>query len=132
MNKYYLLAICVATATISHAQAIITNNYKTTDTTIRHLKIERAFVYTPDTAWLYSHQSSITHFKDRFIAIWSNGLVGEDQPGQRVVFSVSKDFFHWTKPRVLSNPSRYKKDTLNVLTAAGFHQFNDTLVAYYG
>jgi len=33
---------------------------------------------------------------------------------------------------VLAAPSVYKDDTLNVLTAAGFYQFNDTLVAYYG
>ncbi len=56
----------------------------------------------------------------------------EDAPGQRVVFATSNDFHHWSKPRTLAVPSVYNKDTSNVLTAAGFHQFGDTLVAYYG
>ena len=51
---------------------------------------------------------------------------------KRVAFSTSKDFVHWSKPQVLAAPSVYKDGTLNVLTAVGFHQFNDTLVAYYG
>lgn len=127
---FIFLAACPLTRL--QGQAIITNTYNSNDATIPHLNIERSFVYVPDTTWLYSHHPSITRFKNKFIAIWSNGLIGEDQPGQRVVFSVSKDFFHWSKPRVLSNPSIYKKDTLNILTAAGFNQFNDTLVAYYG
>src|SRR5262249_40074317 len=52
-------------------------------------------------------------------------------PGQRVAFSISKDFKNWTKIRALAIPS-FTRDTQNVLTAAGFNQFNDTLVAYYG
>ena len=112
-------------------QTGIRNNYST-QTQVPHLKIERQMVYRPDTTWMYSHHASIVHFRNLFIAMWSNGLTGEDQPGQRVMFSTSKDFFKWTKPRVLANPSRYKDDTLNILTAAGFHQFEDTLVAYYG
>ena len=64
--------------------------------------------------------------------MWSNGMKDEDSPGQRVVFSVSKDFRKWTEPAVLSDPGVYMDDTLNVLTAAGFHQFRDSLVAYYG
>ena len=89
-------------------------------------------IYQPDTAWMYSHHASITHFKNKFIAIWSNGMIDEDKPGQRVVFATSKDFFNWSKPKVLANPSVYSGDTLNVLTAAGFNQFKDTLVAYFG
>src|SRR5262245_23418006 len=113
-----------------YASAQITNNYHS-DKNISRLMIERSMIYTPDTSWLYNHHASITHFKNMFIAMWSDGMKDEDKPGQRVVYAVSKDFYHWSKPVVLANPSVYKNDTLNVLTAAGFHQFNDTLVAYY-
>jgi len=113
------------------AQTAIRNNY-VSETDVPHLEIERAMIYVPDTSWMYSHHASITHFKNKFIAIWSNGIIDEDKPGQRVAFSTSKDFVHWSKPQVLAAPSVYKDDTLNVLTAAGFYQFNDTLVAYYG
>lgn len=112
-----------------HAQ--VTNNYASVKG-IKKLAIERSMIYTPDTAWLYNHHASITHFKNYFIAMWSDGMKDEDQPGQRVVFSLSKDFKSWSSPATLAVPSLYNGDTMNVLTAAGFHQFNDTLVAYYG
>ncbi|WP_202552045.1 exo-alpha-sialidase [Ginsengibacter hankyongi] len=111
--------------------APIKNTY-TSEDGIPHLIIERKMIYHPDTAWLYNHHASITHLKNLFIAIWSDGMIDEDKPGQRVFFAVSKDFFHWSAPQVFANPGVYKNDTLNVLTAAGFHQFNDTIVAYYG
>lgn len=114
------------------AQAPEIRNIYEADTALPRLAIQRAMVYAPDTAWLYNHHASITRFKGRFIACWSNGLIDEDQPGQRVVFAVSKDFFHWSAPKVLAEPSIYHKDTANILTAAGWHVFGDTLVAYYG
>ena len=112
-------------------QKDIRNNY-VSSTDLPHLRIERSMIYVPDSAWLYSHHPYVTYFKNNFIAIWSNGFKDEDKPGQRVVFSVSKDFFHWSVPAVLALPSLYNKDTANILTAAGFYIFNDTLVAYYG
>ncbi len=111
--------------------SLIRNNY-ITEKNIPHLSVERSMIYVPDTSWMYSHHSSIVHFKNKFIAIWSNGMIDEDAPGQRVAFSSSTDFIHWSKPQVLASPSLYIDDTLNVLTAAGFHQYHDTLVAYYG
>lgn len=89
-------------------------------------------IFTPDSKWMYSHHASVTHFKKKFIAIWSNSMKNEDAAGQRVVFSTSTDFIHWSVPKVLALPSVYNKDTLNVLTAAGFHQYKGELVAYFG
>jgi hypothetical protein len=111
--------------------ARIYNRYKSA-AGLPHLQIERSFIYTPQQAWMYSHHPHITRFKDHFIATWSNGMIDEDASGQRVVFSVSKDFFHWSAPQVLAEPSAYNDTLFNVLTAAGFHQHKDTLVAYYG
>jgi hypothetical protein len=108
----------------------IRNNYSS-EKGLVHLSVERAMIYVPDTNWLYSHHPSVTYFKNKFIAIWSNGYKDEDNPGQRVVLSVSKDFYHWSPIRALAVPS-FTKDTQNVLTAAGFHQYHDTLIAYYG
>ncbi len=108
----------------------IRNNYQT-EAGVPRLKIERSMIYSPDKEWLYNHHPSIIHFKDQFIAIWSNGLVDEDSPGQRVVYATSTDFVHWSKPEVLASPQKFK-DTLTVLTAAGLYQYKGTLVAYYG
>jgi hypothetical protein len=108
----------------------INNNYQT-EAGVRHLSIQRSMIYSPDKEWLYNHHPSIIHFKDQFIAIWSNGLIDEDSPGQRVVYATSKDFTHWSAPAVLAAPVKVN-DTLTVLTAAGLYQYKGILVAYYG
>ncbi len=113
-------------------QPIVRNNYSTPPGLPR-LKTERFMIYKPaDGQWMYAHHPSVIHFKNLFITIWSNGRKDEDAPGQRVVFSTSRDFSHWSAPAPLATPSIYSGDTLNVLTAAGFHQYGDTLIAYYG
>ncbi|UOE46901.1 exo-alpha-sialidase [Mucilaginibacter sp. SMC90] len=115
----------------SNAQTVpISNNYQT-ETGVPKLNIERSMVYSPDKEWLYNHHASIIHFKDRFVAIWSDGMTDEDSPGQRVVYAISKDFKHWSPLKVLASPGKIN-DTLTVLTAAGFYQYKGTLVAYYG
>ena len=122
-----LLLICSLGFSQSPA---ISNNYQT-KAGIPHLKIERSMIYTPGKSWLYNHHSSIIHFKDKFIAIWSEGIKDEDAPGQRVVYASSADFFHWSAPKPLASPAKVN-DTLTVLTAAGLYQYKGTLVAYYG
>lgn len=129
-NRIVGILFLLAVSNVCFSQNILNNYHQ--DTNLQHLNIERSMVYIPGTDWLYSHHASITHFKNQFIAIWSNGYKDEDKPGQRVVFATSTDFVHWSQPQVLANPSVWAGDTMNVLTAAGFHQFNDTLVAYYG
>ncbi len=132
-QKLLINMLFLFTTTTIHAQQNgIRNNYHT-DSAIPVLKIQRSMVYTPKETWLYSHHPSIVFFKNKLIAIWSNGMKDEDAPGQKVVFSIGDEkFSHWTEPRTLAIPSSWNGDTLNILTAAGFHQFHDTLVAYYG
>lgn len=89
-------------------------------------------IYIPEQQWMYSHHPYITWYRGRYVAAWSNGMKDEDNPGQRVAFSTSLNFREWTTPQVLAAPSVYCGDTLNILTAVGFHTFNDTLIAYYG
>ncbi|MDO3627313.1 exo-alpha-sialidase [Mucilaginibacter sp. BT774] len=112
-------------------QTRISNNYRDT-TGLKHLKVERSMIFSPEKEWLYNHHPAITLFKGKLIAIWSDGMIDEDSAGQRVVFSVSNDFKKWSAPQELAYPSKAANGVSNVLTAAGFHQFNDTLVAYYG
>jgi hypothetical protein len=126
----FTLSLIFICSTANSQIPTIRNNYQT-DAGIRHLNIERSMIYSPDKEWLYNHHPSIIHFKDKFIAIWSNGLIDEDSPGQRVVYAESKDFAHWSKPSVLASPVKVN-DTLTVLTAAGLYQYKGLLVAYYG
>lgn len=64
----------------------ITNDYH--PETIRpKLPVERVYLYLPEREWTYSHHQSITFYRGRFYAIWSNGRVNEDDPGQRVLIN---------------------------------------------
>lgn len=124
--------LITAVCNIARAQQKnISNNYKD-ETGLPHLVIERSIIYSPAKDWLYNHHAAIIEFKGKLIAIWSNGIIDEDSPGQRVVFSVSKDFKHWLVPGILAEPSKASNNLPNVLTAAGLYKYNDTLVAYYG
>ena len=130
--KSIIPALLIFIASTAYGQPVdIRNNYRDT-TNLPHLKIERSMIFSPEREWLYNHHPAITAFKGKLIAIWSDGMIDEDSPGQRVVFSISKDFKKWSAPQELASPSKGSKGIFNVLTAAGFYQFNDTLVAYYG
>ncbi len=94
-------------------------------------KVESVLIYQPTTEWTYSHHQSLTFFKGRFYAIWSNGRKDEDAPGQRVLLASSADFRNWTTPKPLVD-SVTEQGVERVLTAAGFHQHEGTLVAYFG
>ena len=95
-------------------------------------KVESVLIYQPINEWTYSHHQSITFFKGRFYAIWSNGREHEDKPGQRVLMATSLDFNTWTAPRPLVDSVKDEQGVERVLTAAGFHQYDTTLVAYFG
>ncbi|TMV46868.1 hypothetical protein FE783_24840 [Paenibacillus mesophilus] len=97
------------------------------------LHVETVSIYKPagEFAWSYSHHAHLAFFKGSYYAIWSNGKVNEDDVGQRVLMAVSDDFLHWSTPRPLIDTTRGVHSDL-VLTAAGFHQHEGTLVAYYG
>lgn len=109
---------------------LITNCYD--PYTVRpKLPVERVGLYRPEREWTYSHHASITFYKGRFYAIWSNGYEHEDYPGQRVLIASAADFDHWTTPAPLIGPLQGQHSEL-VLTAAGFHQHDGTLIAYFG
>lgn len=128
----FLFVICLFLSLLNtHAQTLVIRNNYQTEAGVPKLTIERSMIYSPDKEWLYNHHASIIHFKDRFVAIWSNGMIDEDSPGQRVVYATSKDFKHWSALKTLATPGKVN-DTLTVLTAAGLYQYKGTLVAYYG
>jgi hypothetical protein len=68
-------AICTGMA--QHSD--IHNSYHLADTP--RLVIQRAMIYSPTTDWLYNHHASVTKFRGRLIAIWSDGRTDEDAPG---------------------------------------------------
>lgn len=110
--------------------SLITNCYDPGADRTR-LPVESVFLYQPKEDWTYSHHASINFYQGRFYAIWSNGRDHEDYPGQRVLIASSSNFSDWTEPQPLVGSLMGKHSEL-ILTAAGFHQYESTLTAYYG
>ena len=80
-----------------------------------------------DDSYKFCHHPNLVVFRDKLHCMWSNGIVGEDLSGQRILFSKSSDGLTWTEPIVLTDHQQGK----GICVAAGFHVFEDTLVAYY-
>lgn len=78
--------------------------------------------------WSYSHHASLGAFRGKLYAMWSNGMTNEDHPGQRVLFSVSEDGENWSEPKLLMSPCPEEA----VLTAGGFYDNGEKLIAYAG
>lgn len=91
----------------------------------------RGEVFNPIVGWSYSHHAHITYFKGKFLAIWSNGRVHEDDLGQRVVLAESIDGENWGNVRPILTVEMLG-DIKKVVTATGFHIYEDTLYVYYG
>lgn len=79
----------------------ITNCYDNVDLWPK-LKTETVNMYTPQKNWTFSHHPAISFFNDRFYATWSNGLVDEDDSGQRVMDAAAQ-FDRWSGPLVLAD-----------------------------
>lgn len=87
----------------------------------------RMLFYATEDSYQYCHHPSLVVFKDRLYCMWSNGIIEEDQPGQRVLYCHTTDGSTWTKPKLLTDHQQGK----GVSVAAGFLVSGDTLVAYY-
>lgn len=91
----------------------------------------RSTVFDPVEGWSYSHHAHITFFKNRFLAIWSNGRVNEDDLGQRVMLAESSNGEKWENQHPVLTPEMLG-DAKKVVTACGFHIHEDTLIIFYG
>lgn len=92
------------------------------------LNTERSMIYAPENKYMYSHHPYLTFFNNKYIAIWSNGMKDEDDPGQRIAVSYSDDCINWTEAVSFVEPMTAE----SILTAAGFYQNGNQLVAYFG
>lgn len=46
----------------------------------------------------FNHYACLIFYKGKFFAMWGNHPFGEDNPGQRVLFSISDKWGKWSKP----------------------------------
>ena len=92
---------------------------------------ERAVIYMPAGDWSYSHHPSVAYFQGAFYAVYSNGMRGEDEPGQRVMIASSRDFIRWSAPQLLAEPSDGDYGTKKILTPGGIRVCDGRLTVYY-
>ncbi len=90
--------------------------------------LEKNKVYEATENAQYSHHPYICRFNGQYIALFSNGIVHEDDAGQRAVISYSSDFINWTKPHALDVTG----NSQSVDTACGLFVYGDTLYVYVG
>lgn len=79
--------------------------------------------------WHFCHHPEIGVFQGRLYAMWSNSPSGEDELGQRVLFAWSDDGETWSDAHVLVDG--VPGDARSVLTAAGWLDRGDSLLAYF-
>lgn len=103
------------------------NNYHST-LRFKRLSVERSWVHYPgNTDWHYAHHPSIINFNGLFVAIFSNGVYGEDEGSQRILTTTSEDGKNWSEAKVLATT-----DALHSLTAGGLYiSESDELIAYF-
>lgn len=61
---------------------------------------EHAMVWQPESKeeGAYNHYACLIFYKGKFFGMWGNHPLGEDAPGQRVLFSISDSWGKWRKP----------------------------------
>ncbi len=78
-------------------------------------------------SYQYCHHPNLVVFREKLFCMWSNGVIEEDMPGQRILYCHSEDGSNWTTPTELTN---YKQGK-GVCVSAGFHVSGKTLIAFY-
>jgi len=85
----------------------------------------------PNENWHYVHHPSIAYFQGTYYVIFSNGISGEDDPGQRVMITQSADLKSWSGSKVLQQPSKGEYGVMKVLTPGGIMVADNQLVVFY-
>jgi hypothetical protein len=82
-----------------------------------------------ETTHRFCHHPNLLRQGKTVWCMWSNGRIGEDEPGQRILFSTAsvEDLGRWSEPEELAaDPSG-----LGACVAAGFVVSGKTVVAFY-
>jgi hypothetical protein len=95
------------------------------------LDVAESTVYTAAAGRSYSHHPHLAGFGGRLYATWSLGETHEDDPGQRMVMSVSDDRGeNWSTPRDVTGRLPGEEADA-VVTSGGIFVASERLVAWY-
>lgn len=108
----------------------ITNRWG--EVTPEAIEAEHFIVFRGVEGAAYNHHHQVTSLGGRLYASWSNSIVHEDAPGQRMLMAISDDAGEtWSEPTVLVDRQRGRVGDA-VLTAMGIHIHEGKMAAYYG
>ncbi len=70
---------------------------------IPQLNAEHQLVWRPASReeGAYNHYACLIKYQSRFFAMWGNHSLGEDAPGQRVLYSIAQGWQPWEEPQEL-------------------------------
>lgn len=96
------------------------------------IKTKHFLVFRGYAGSAFNHHHQITSLDDCLYATWSNGDQHEDDVGQRMVMSISKDHGEtWSKSRPIVARQRGKLADA-VIASGGIYVCNRSFIAYYG
>ena len=99
---------------------------------VRKIRSQLAYVYKAAAdKYKFCHHPSLIEFKGQLYCVWSNGRVGEDEPGQRLALATSRDAEVWTAARPLFSTQQSAKYQQHVFVASGLMLWQDKLVVFY-
>jgi len=87
----------------------------------------RLLFFATEESYQYCHHPNLIVFRDKLYCMWSNGIVAEDEPGQRILYCYTEDGSDWTEPIELTNHN----DGKGVCVSSGFRVSGETLIAFY-
>lgn len=126
----YLLFFCLFYQYADGQEIVFGNNYHL-NPSLAKLSSQKAIIYTPNMVWHYTHHPSLVYFKNKYYAIFSNGVKGEDDPGQRILVSTSTNFNDWSLPQILKEPKIAENEIPYTLTPGGIFVHNSKLMLLY-
>jgi len=129
--KSILIYLIVCGISVANAQDKVFSNHYHNNTEIVKLNVEKAIIYVPNMVWHYTHHPSVVFFKGKFYAVFSNGVKGEDDPGQRILISKSDNFKDWSLPQILKEPKIAENEIPYTLTPGGIFVHNNQLMLLY-
>ena len=95
---------------------------------LERIPAKHAMLYrATSSTYRFCHHPNLVVYGDRLYCMWSNGKIGEDEPGQRILFSSTVTGEHWSEPRQLASDPGGR----GACVAAGWVVAGRRLVAFY-
>lgn len=97
------------------------------------VKSERVNLCKYSDTWSFNHAACITYFNGSYYVTWMQGRANEDDLGQRIMYSSSKNFYNWTAPKAMSDTmyGELYPDVEAVQSPSGWFNNGETLMALY-